>query len=164
MAGYCPPGWTTVAQRGQDLGQRMACAFEELFGLGHERVVLVGSDLPTLPHSAVEQAFRLLRRGADVVLGPAADGGYYLIGMRASHTPLFERIDWGTPQVLRQTHSRALELGLTVRLVDPWYDVDDLDTLQRAASDPRAIHTSAWWSRHRSALAGAGTYAVGNFE
>jgi hypothetical protein len=144
IASCCPPGWSTTAQRGTDLGDRMACAFEDLFSLGHTRVFLIGSDLPTLPGAAVHAAMRALRRGTDLVLGPAADGGYYLVGLRAPQPELFREIDWSTPSVLEQTSARAQRLGLTMQLVTECEDVDGPDSLRRAAADPRAVHTAEW--------------------
>ena len=148
IAAFCPSGWTTLPQRGDDLGMRMASAFDDVFCRGHARVVLVGSDLPTLPWRSVRQTFRLLRRDADVVLGPAEDGGFYLIGLRSAQPALFEGIQWGTSHVLQQTSERARALRLAVRLVAPWYDVDDLESLRRAVTDPRAVHTAAWGRAH----------------
>lgn len=153
MASVCPSAWTALAQRGENLGERMARAFEDLFGRGYARVALVGSDLPTLPDDRVRRALRLLRREADLVLGPAEDGGFYLIALRAAQPALFDGIDWGTSHALEQTLERARALHLTTRLVDEWYDVDDVESLRRAAADPRAVHTSAW-SRAHSVVSG----------
>jgi rSAM/selenodomain-associated transferase 2/rSAM/selenodomain-associated transferase 1 len=136
--------WTTLPQRGSDLGERMARAFADLFARGHARVVLVGADLPTLPSGAIRRAHALLRRGADLVLGPSEDGGYYLIGLQAPHPALFDGVEWGTPRVFEQTLARARALRLDVSLLSRWYDVDDPDSLRRAAADRRAVHTAAW--------------------
>ena len=144
MSSFCPPGWSTIAQRGNDLGERMSCAFDDLFARGYARVALVGSDLPTLPDGQVRQALRLIRREADVVLGPAEDGGFYLIALRTPQPALFEGIQWGTPHVLDAMLERARALRLRVRLVERWYDVDDVESLRRAAADGRAVHTAAW--------------------
>jgi uncharacterized protein len=139
-----PTGWNTLAQRGVDIGARMCAAFEDLFGLGYARVALVGSDLPTLPPAAVERALNAVMKDADVALGPAEDGGYYLIALKRPQPALFQDIAWGSASVLEQTLARARHLGLTGRCVDRWYDVDDAANLRRAADDPRARETAAW--------------------
>jgi rSAM/selenodomain-associated transferase 2/rSAM/selenodomain-associated transferase 1 len=148
FASCCGSQWTPLPQRGDGLGMRMASAFDDLFARGHARVVLVGSDLPTLPERPVRQALRLLRWRADVVLGPAEDGGFYLIALAAPQPRLFEETGWGTPHVLERTLERARMLGLKTRLVDPWYDVDDVESLRRAAADGRAVRTAAWCRAH----------------
>lgn len=106
-----------------DLGQRMAVAFNEAFQTGMDKVVLVGTDCPGLTIRHLQNAFDALN-ASQVVLGPARDGGYYLIGLRKTITQLFTGISWGTPQVLEQTTRIADELGLSVALVDTLDDVD----------------------------------------
>jgi rSAM/selenodomain-associated transferase 1 len=86
-----------LPQRGDTLGDRMHNVFAELFARGYSSVVMVGSDLPTLPTAYIEQAFDHLRTGSNaVVIGPATDGGYYLIGLRALSVGLFKSIPWST--------------------------------------------------------------------
>src|SRR5207237_1261247 len=92
-------------QHDGNLGQRMAGFFADQFAAGAERVVLVGSDSPTLTCASVEQAFHELA-AADVVLGPATDGGYYLIGCAGRVPALFDGIDWGGSRVLHDTVAR----------------------------------------------------------
>jgi uncharacterized protein len=123
---------TLTPQRDGDLGARMLAAMEESFAGGPTQVVLIGSDLPNLPPAHVEAAFAHLDAGRDVVLGPAEDGGYYLIGMSRPQTAVFSAIDWGTPQVLTQTLAAAARAGLDVVLIERWYDVDELEDLRRA--------------------------------
>jgi rSAM/selenodomain-associated transferase 1 len=132
-----------------DLGQRMHAFFTEEFEAGAKPVVLVGTDSPTLPPLFIEQAFQALQR-ADVVLGPATDGGYYLIGCRGV-PPVFDWIPWSTSQVLRETVARLTQRQLSLELLPPWYDVDTLDdwqmlkghvaALRRAGLDPGVPHT-----------------------
>src|SRR5262249_16933683 len=88
-----------------DLGRRLATFFAEQFASGARQVVLLGTDSPTLPVSFVEQAFRELEQ-ADLVLGPATDGGYYLIGCAGKVPPVFDGIAWSGPEVLAQTAKR----------------------------------------------------------
>lgn len=137
--------WTCLAQRGEDLGERMAAAFQDLHGLGYEEVVLIGSDLPTLPPALISAALRALRASADtVVLGPSVDGGYYLIALRRPIDGLFEGVSWSTAAVLEQTQSRARALDLSVHLLDAWYDVDDAPSLHRAIRESGGSHVATW--------------------
>lgn len=89
-------------QRGDDLGQRMENAFVELFAMGYEKVVIVGSDIYELSQQDIEQAFNTLET-TQIVLGPATDGGYYLLGMKDLHPKIFRKKNWGTDSVLRDT-------------------------------------------------------------
>ena len=102
------------------------------------RAVLIGTDSPTLPIEFVEQAFAMLCE-VDCVLGPATDGGYYLIGLRRPAPLLFEQMTWSGPHVLRQTVQRVVATGLTLGLLPPWYDIDTLADLQMLAGHIRAM-------------------------
>jgi rSAM/selenodomain-associated transferase 1 len=124
------------AQPDGDLGRRLLHAFDAALADGAHRSVLIGSDSPTLPSHLLRVAQRLLHTH-DVVLGPAEDGGYYLIGMNAPHPALFDDIDWSHDAVLQQTLSRAAAGGLTVATLPYWYDIDtaqDLARLEGAAA------------------------------
>jgi len=99
---------------------------------GAHAACVLNSDSPTLPTSLLVQAARLLLEQPDrVVLGPAEDGGYYLLGMGAPHTHLFEDIAWSTGTVAEETRARASALGVELVELAPWYDVDDRDALLR---------------------------------
>jgi len=137
-------------QRGENLGDRMRHAFEQLFADGYSPVVMIGSDLPSLPSSYLAQAFERVREEADaLVIGPATDGGYYLIGLRRPCPPLFTSVAWGTADVLTTTTSIAETCGLTVSLIAPWHDVDTVDDLRRVLRDPHgATRTRAWMAAH----------------
>ncbi|HET7875034.1 MAG TPA: TIGR04282 family arsenosugar biosynthesis glycosyltransferase [Methylomirabilota bacterium] len=142
------PGWVLVAQRGPDLGSRLDHAFEDLLALGHQGVVMIDSDTPSLPREYLAEAVaRLTSPGVDLILGPSEDGGYYLIGLRAPQPELFSRMAWSTPDVLPETLRRARALGLRPALLPPWFDVDtgeDLERLRvslRAAAGPTPRHT-----------------------
>lgn len=145
-------GVDVIAQRGDTLGIRMAHAFEDAFRLGVESVALIGSDLPDLPPRLLREALSLTRATPDgVVLGPAADGGYYLIAMSRPHPELFDRIDWGTDGVLAQTLDAARTAGVRVRVLDSWADVDrpaDIPKLLERAADRTAYRTRAWSLAH----------------
>jgi rSAM/selenodomain-associated transferase 2/rSAM/selenodomain-associated transferase 1 len=112
-----------TAQGDGDLGQRMERAFVEAFQDGMERVLIVGTDCPGLTAETARQAFARLD-DFDIVLGPARDGGYYLIGLKRSAPGLFRGIPWGTEQVLEKTLATANEIPLRVSLLDPLDDVD----------------------------------------
>jgi hypothetical protein len=125
-----------LPSRRPGLGASLYDAARDLLDAGYGAVCLVNSDSPTLPTSVlVDAARRLLSPGDRVVLGPADDGGYYLIGLKNAHRQLFEDIAWSTPQVLAQTEERARELGLTVIKLPVWYDVDDMESLRRLHSE-----------------------------
>lgn len=133
------------AQGGGDLGARLARAFNRLGADGYDRVVVIGSDSPTLPRRRLQSAFATLNRG-EAVLGPARDGGYYLIGLRlprAGLSRLFRGIDWGTPRAFRQTRARLQAARLRLHLLPPGEDVDtaaDLSRLRRRLRHSRSAH------------------------
>jgi glycosyltransferase A (GT-A) superfamily protein (DUF2064 family) len=98
-------------------------------------VVIIGSDIPTLPLSHLSQAFALLADAeTDVVLGPSSDGGYYLVGARTVFPELFENITWSTSSVLHETLTQARQHNIRVQLLPPWYDVDTGEDLQKLAA------------------------------
>lgn len=111
----------------RSLGERLAQFFADHLGAGP--VVVIGSDSPTLPTSLIEQAFDLLTH-TDAVIGPAVDGGYYLIGLRVPMLEVFDGIDWSTATVLQQTVQKVHELQASLAVLAPWYDVDSLEDLQ----------------------------------
>ena len=119
---------TVFMQEGKDLGERMQNAFSARFQDGYERVVIIGSDSPSLPTNYIRQAFASER---DVVLGPSADGGYYLIGMRGKQIDVFDGIAWGGDTVLAETRAKleAIE-GASLELLPVWYDVDRPEDLK----------------------------------
>jgi rSAM/selenodomain-associated transferase 1 len=123
------PGVRLMAQSGHDLGARMADAFARAFARGAQRVAIVGTDAPGVSRATARQAFSALD-GADVVIGPAADGGYYLIALTASRPGLLAGIEWSTPMVREQTRARAAAAGLVVSELPPLRDVDTLDDLR----------------------------------
>jgi rSAM/selenodomain-associated transferase 1 len=112
-----------------DLGQRMAHFFSAQIASGARSTVLLGTDSPTLPLDIVRQAFRELER-VDLVLGPATDGGYYLIGCGPRMPPVFEGIAWSSAAVLAETVARLSAGSWRLALLPPWYDVDTLEDWQ----------------------------------
>jgi rSAM/selenodomain-associated transferase 1 len=124
-----PPGFGLLLQADQDFGVVLYSAVRALLSKGHDAAILVNSDSPTLPVDLLVSAIDELRKEGDrVVLGPAIDGGYYLIGLKHPYSALFEDIPWSTPEVLRRTLERADFIGLPSVLLAPWYDVDDATT------------------------------------
>jgi hypothetical protein len=121
-------------QRGRNLGERMGSAMAHAFESGHSRVVLIGSDIPHVPVEALEDAFGRLAAGSRLVLGPAEDGGYYLIGA-GTVPPVFTRIPWGGADVLRATLAAARAAGIEPDMVTGCYDVDDAHDLERLRAD-----------------------------
>jgi uncharacterized protein len=118
-----------VDQVGDDLGTRMQHTFETMFMKGYQRVFIVGTDVPSLPLDHYAQALALLTKN-DLVLGPALDGGYYLIGLKQMVPDLFVGIPWSTDRVLAMTQEKATILGLKTALLPPWRDVDTIEDLQ----------------------------------
>lgn len=125
-----------IDQVGDDLGARMQQAFATLFGKGYQQVFIVGTDIPSLPLDHYKQALALLDTH-DVVLGPALDGGYYLIGLKQPRPELFADIAWSTDRVLAATQEKTATLDLKTALLPPWRDVDTIDDL-RALIDASA--------------------------
>jgi uncharacterized protein len=120
-----PPSFDLLLQDDAGFGRLLHNATVDLLAR-HDCVLLVNSDSPTLPTAFLVDAIEALRRPGDrAVLGPAADGGYYLIGLKAAHGRLFEDVPWGTSEVTRRTVERAAEIGLEVLRLPEWYDVDD---------------------------------------
>ena len=120
---------TLAPQRGSDLGERMASALTEQEEAGVERVVILGSDSPDLPPAALDRAFAILHT-RQLVLGPAVDGGYWLVGARGVPRAALTDIPWGTDAVLSATLAAVQRHGLDAGLLDVWYDVDRPDNLR----------------------------------
>lgn len=118
-----------IDQVGDDLGTRMRQAFDSLFVKGYQRVLIVGTDVPSLPLEHYQQALALLETN-DLVLGPALDGGYYLIGLKRPVPELFADIPWSTDRVLALTLEKATALGLKTACLPEWRDADTIDDLQ----------------------------------
>jgi len=121
-----------------DLGSRMTRAFHEAFAAGMNRVIIVGTDCPGLTAALLQRGFEALQFH-DLVLGPAKDGGYYLIGLKRFTPRLFREIPWGTSEVLSKTLQFVHELKLRVFLLDPLDDVDrpeDLPIWEKFATAP----------------------------
>jgi rSAM/selenodomain-associated transferase 1 len=128
--GLLPEDFALVAQRGEAFGERLLAAAEDILACGYGSVCLIDSDSPTVPATAFTQAVEELERTGDrIVLGPSADGGYYLIGMTRAHAEVFEQITWSTGTVAAETRQRAHTAGIELVELPTWYDVDDAATL-----------------------------------
>ncbi len=129
LRSYLPPSFELLAQRESTFGDRLGFGAEELLSAGHAGVILVNSDSPTLPVELLGQAVDAVLMRNNVVLSPAFDGGYTLIGISRAHHRLFQDIPWSTEQVYRCTLERAKEIALPVVTLPGWYDVDDETSL-----------------------------------
>lgn len=140
------PELEILPQAGGDLGARLAAAFQTAFESGHQRVLIVGSDHPTLPPVYFERGLALLESN-DVVIGPSRDGGYYLVGIRKQAWPeasiIFRSIPWSTARVLETSLQRARAAGLELASTPEWYDVDRPEDLERLARDAAPGSASA---------------------
>lgn len=116
------------AQCGNNLGNRMENAFKNIFDKRYENVLIVGSDCFELTSEIIEEAFSLLEKN-EVVIGPAKDGGYYLLGMKKMHATIFQHINWSTPEVFDQTLQKIKSLDLSYGLLPVLRDVDTVDDL-----------------------------------
>jgi uncharacterized protein len=115
--------WQLRPQGEGDLGQRLERAFGDAFAGGAHYVAVIGSDCPTITPDDIQTAWAALQAN-DVVIGPARDGGYWLIGLREPRPTLFQSIDWSTDKVLKQTLRRARARNLKVELLRELSDVD----------------------------------------
>lgn len=129
MQEWLGPDLAYRKQASGNLGTRMAAAFAAAFRNGYKRIVLIGSDCPGLKANYMQEAFECLRH-KDLVIGPASDGGYYLIGLRQVEKALFEEISWSTPAVLSKTLKIAAQTGVSIALLETLSDVDRPEDLE----------------------------------
>ena len=118
-----------VPQSTNDLGHRMLSAFETVFNRGAGSAIIIGTDVPDLNNSTIKKAEMQLQEN-DLVIGPACDGGYYLLGMKKPYKELFYNIEWGMGSVFQSTINNAKELNLKTHLVDKLYDIDTINDLR----------------------------------
>jgi len=124
------PGLPLLPQGKGDLGERLERALSGQLRAGFRKVVVMGSDSPDIPAGLITKAFAFLDR-EEVVVSPARDGGYVLIGESRHHAELFHGIPWGSDQVLAATRCRAENQGLTLFELESWEDIDDAASLER---------------------------------
>ena len=150
---------SVVAQKGEGLAAGLTSVFAHFAEDRQRRIIAFNSDSPHLPRSILEGAFQTLA-AHDVVVGPTHDGGYYLVGAKASHPTLFAHDGMGTSSALERLLSRARGLELSLGFVDPFYDIDVADDLTRLAAElrlapERAPRTAVWfkeWERSSEQL------------
>jgi len=128
------PEFEKKLQQGDNLGERMFHAFADGFDEGCKNIVIIGSDCPDVTPSLLNQAFEELTTH-DMVIGPSADGGYYLLGMNKLRADLFSDIDWSTEHVLDQTIAKAESLSLSISFLRELNDIDTIEDLKKARLD-----------------------------
>jgi uncharacterized protein len=150
-----PPGIQRIPQVEGDLGARLKHSFATAFQASRDPVVIIGTDSPDLPVKFLQEALDQLA-SHDVVVGPAKDGGYYLIGLRSPMPALFDGIPWSGPEVAKTTLQKVRELGKTCYTTPEWSDVDTLADLEEfIARPPEDVRTAKIQNRIRAALQGA---------
>ncbi len=124
------PGYTLMPQKGNNLGKRMANAFDKIFSKGYQHALLIGTDFPDLPESIVNEAFKSLDNN-DAVIGPAVDGGYYLIGFNSSTflPQIFDDMPWGTEDVFEITVKTFQNNKSKIHVLPKWRDIDTYEDL-----------------------------------
>jgi rSAM/selenodomain-associated transferase 1 len=150
-----PEGFRLTPQCDGDFGARLLQGVADLLKQGYAGAILVNSDSPTLPKEVLRQAVDAVLLGDVVALSPALDGGYTLIGLSRAHARLFQDIPWSTGDVHSATVERARELGLPVKIVQAWYDVDDAQSLQLLSDELSGIRDPFPGSGLRGARADA---------
>lgn len=120
----------SIPQRGNNLGEKMLNAVQWLFEKRYRRAALIGADSPDLPACYIKDAFLKLN-SYELVIGPAEDGGYYLIGMNRPLDIIFKGIKWGSSSVMKDTVSIAEKEGIEYFLLPQWYDIDDIKGLRQ---------------------------------
>ena len=130
------PSWKVAGQGSGDLGHRLEQAFGRAFDAGTERVVVIGADAPEVTEADVREAFLALRRD-DLVIGPAEDGGYWLIGMSQPQPDLFRNQEWGTDQVCAETLRRARSRAMLVSCLRLLSDIDTEEDWKRYCARTR---------------------------
>ncbi|MBV9913139.1 MAG: TIGR04282 family arsenosugar biosynthesis glycosyltransferase [Sinobacteraceae bacterium] len=150
------PGMHVSVQSGEGLGDALEGAFRDGLADGAKAVAVLGADSPTLPVLVVREAFVALACGFDVVLGPAEDGGYYLLAGRAVYPWLFREMSWSTDGVASETLRRCRTLGLRTHVLPTWYDVDNATSLDILRTDLRRMPTGT--AAHTRAV----LHALGN--
>ncbi len=148
------PDFQMIRQEGANLGARLDHALTMYLSQGYQRVVIMDSDSPTIPPAYLSHSFTALADGADVVLGPCEDGGYYLIGIKKPAPRLLREVHMSTTTVAEETIALAKEEGLNLVSLPVWYDVDDMTSLARLSrelgeTNPlKAVHTRRFFEQN----------------
>jgi rSAM/selenodomain-associated transferase 1 len=139
LARHVPAPWELIAQQGDDPGARVEHAFGVMFERGASYALLSGSDAPSFPVEPLAEAFSddALATQREVLVGPSEDGGYYAIGMSRMEPRLVRDIPWSTPAVMETTRLRCRELGVSLRELPKWYDVDEPSDVMKLLDEVR---------------------------
>jgi rSAM/selenodomain-associated transferase 1 len=138
LAAFLPPSFEYVVKTDPDLGRVLDGATAELLSRGHESVILVNGDSPTLPAALLIETVTALRRsGERVVFVPALDGGYSLVGLKRRTPEIFTGIPWSTADVMRRTLEQAKQNAIPTTMLSPWYDIDDDQSLEGLLAELR---------------------------
>ncbi len=140
------PKFSFYRQKGSHLGTRLPDAIRWAKKQGAEKMVIIGSDAPTLPAVTIQQAFTKLVNH-DIVLGPSVDGGYYLIGLKFQSKKIFQNITWSSSKVLQETLRNIKEQQLSVYLLKKWHDIDDAKSLRYLQRTFLRNGKNAQWTR-----------------
>ncbi len=164
--GYAPSEFTVHRQRGNDLGERMSNTFFDLFADIEEeaQVVIIGSDCITHDHKSLVRAFAALD-ASEVVLQPASDGGYVLIGQSHWRPEIFEGIDWGSSDVFQQSIGNGIRAEITYELLPESFDVDtihDVHVLKEFVRDHSRTHVLEWFKANNDLVTGNSGEVVKN--
>ncbi len=126
---------TLIEQKGENLGEKMLNALKFVFEKGTDAILMIGTDSPTFPTDYLEQAFEFLEIETDVVLGKTTDGGFYLIGLRKMDERIFENVEWSSTDTFEQVWQNIMDLGLHLREVPSWYDIDEPRDLEKLGNE-----------------------------
>jgi len=138
LATFLPPAFDYVVKTDRDLGRVLDGATQELLARGHESAILVNGDSPTLPAALLIETVRALREpGAHAVFVPALDGGYSIVGLTRRTPEIFADIPWSTPTVMQRSLEQAERHAIAVKVLSPWYDIDDAESLDLLFSELR---------------------------
>jgi len=139
LARHVPAPWELIAQKGDEHGARVEHALGAMFERGATYALLSGSDAPSFPTEPLAEALAdaTLTTAGEVLLGPSEDGGYYVIGMSRVETRLVRDMPWSTPAMMDTTRLRCRELGLTIRELPKWYDVDEPSDVMKLLDEVR---------------------------
>ena len=138
IAPWLRPTWVAAPQGRGDLGERLRRAFDHAFAAGWERVAIIGSDCPAVTERDILDSWNLLARN-DAVLGPANDGGYWLIALKASAPDLFTKIHWSTAEVLKQTLAKLASTKRSCHLLRELRDIDTEDDWNRFVAENQLL-------------------------
>jgi len=137
------PGWIVKPQKGKGLGERLSNAFDDLLNKNGPPAVIIGTDSPGLPASFIDASIKALKE-YDIVLGPASDGGFYLVGAKRYYPELLEKINWSTSSAFSDIIRNINSLKLTFHALPEWSDIDNIDDLLVFIKKMKDIDKNFW--------------------